>query len=129
MNSERKHYEIYGPPHFRATWTKFLEICERDGQSASELIRIWIEGYVERKDPGNPQRPITAWAPGHMDEQALRLYEAYARLKVYAEDNGGNIPYRRILRELEPHLMGRSKIAAAEKMEHRLIKDGVKVWR
>ncbi|GAH48039.1 unnamed protein product, partial [marine sediment metagenome] len=70
MNSERRQFKIYGPPHFVPTWEKFLEICERDGQSASSLIRIWVEGYVHRKDPGNPQRPITAYAPGHEDEYA-----------------------------------------------------------
>jgi hypothetical protein len=129
MSSEQKQYKIYGPPHFRATWAKFLEICERDGQSASELIRIWVEGYVERKDPGNPQRPITAWAPGHLDEQALRVYEAYARLKAHAADNGGEIRFRRILQELEPHFTGRRKIATAGKLEQRLLRDGVKVWR
>jgi len=129
MSSELKQYKIYGPPHFRATWAKFLKICERDGQSGSELIRIWVEGYVDRKDPGNPQRPITAWSPGHLDEQALRVQKVYARLKANATDNGGNIHYRRILRELEPHFTGRLKIATAGKLERRLLEDGVKVWR
>ena len=129
MSSKPKQYKIYGPDHFRATWAKFLEICQRDGQSGSELIRVWVEGYVKRKDPGNPQRPITAWAAGHMDEQALRVQEAYARLRAYAADNGDNIPRNRILRELGAHLAGRPKVVAADRMEQRLLEDGVKVWR
>jgi hypothetical protein len=129
LSKERKTYIIYGPAHFRATWAKFLEISQRDGQSGSELIRIWIEGYVKRKDPGNPQRPITAYAPGHEDELALRLKEIYARLRAYAEDNGGNIPRGRIIRELGAHLAGRPKVDTVDRMEQRLIEDGVKVWR
>jgi hypothetical protein len=129
VSSKPKQFKIYGPLKFRATWDKFLEICHRDGQPASELIRIWVEGYVKRKDPGNPQRPITAYAPGHEDEQALRVQQAYAMLRAYAEDNGDNIPRSRILRELGAHLAGRPKVAAADRMEQRLIEDGVKVWR
>ncbi len=59
MTLKSNEVKIYAPLHFKATWKKFLEICERDGQSASELVRIWVEGYVQRKDPGNPQRPLT----------------------------------------------------------------------
>lgn len=129
MSSKPKQFKIYGPLKFRATWDKFLEICERDGQSGSELIRVWVEGYVKRKDPGNPQRPITAYAPGHEDEQALRVQQAYARLRAYAADNGDNIPRSRILRELGAHLAGRPKVDTVDRMEQRLIEDGVKVWR
>lgn len=129
MTSDCKVVTIYAPDHFKATWKKFLEICERDGQSASELVRIWVEGYVQRKDPGNPQRPLTAYAPGHEDEQALRVQEAYARLKAHAADNGGEIRFRLILQELEPHFKGRLKITTAGELEQRLRGDGVKVWR
>jgi hypothetical protein len=122
-------YTFYGGTEFQATWKKFLEICQRDGQSASENLRVWVEGYVKRKDPGNPQRPLTAYAPGHEDEQALGVQQAYARLRAYAEDNGDNIPRSRILRELGAHLAGKPKIDAADRMEQRLIEDGVKVWR
>lgn len=129
MTSDRKEVAIYAPPHFKATWKKFLEICERDGQSASELVRIWVEGYVQRKDPGNPQRPLTAYAPGHEDEQALRIQESYTRLRVLAAKSRDELNFVLILRELEPHFKGRPKVAAAEKLEQRLRGDGVKVWR
>lgn len=129
MKREDKKVAIYAPPHFKATWRKFLEICERDGQSASELVRIWVEGYVQRKDPGNPQRPITAWAPGHVDEQALRLQETYGRLVAYARRNCGELRYVEILEELNPHFTGPPKGAAAEKLARRLREDGIKVWR
>lgn len=129
MTSDSKGVTIYAPPHFKATWKKFLEICERDGQSASELVRIWVEGYVERKDPGNPQRPLTAYAPGHEDEQALRLQEAYARLKALAAKSRDELNFVQILTELEPHFKGEPKAAAAKKLERRLLGDGVKVWR
>jgi hypothetical protein len=129
MTLKSNEIKIYAPDHFKATWKKFLEICERDGQSASELVRIWVEGYVQRKDPGNPQRPLTAYAPGHEDEQARRMQEAYTRLRAHAADNGGEISFRRILRELEPHFTGRLKITTAGELEQRLLRGGVKVWR
>jgi len=128
MTSDSKEVTIYAPPHFKATWKKFMEICERDGQSASELVRIWVTGYVERKDPGNPQRPLTAYAPGHEDEQALRVQEVYARLKSHAADNRGEIHVRQIFRELEPHFKGRLKVTTAGELEQRLREDGIKVW-
>ena len=88
-----------------------------------------MEGYVQRRDPGNPQRPITAWAPGHGDEQALRVQEVYGRLEAYAEENGGEVGYRRIVEELAPHLQGRVRVLKADELARRLIRAGVKVWR
>lgn len=129
MTSDSKEVTIYAPLHFKATWKKFLEICERDGQSASELVRIWVEGYVQRKDPGNPQRPLTAYVPWHEDEQALRVQEAYTRLRFLAAKSRDELDFVRILTELEPHFKGRPKVAVAEKLEKRLRGDGVKVWR
>lgn len=57
-----------------------------------------------RREPGSPQRPITAWVSGHGDEQALRVQEVYGRLEAYAEENLGEVGYRRIVEELAPHL-------------------------
>jgi len=112
-----------------STWEKFLEICERDGQSASELIRIWVEGYVHRKDPGNPQRPITAYAPGHEDEYARLQQEIFSKLLGVAEDRGGYLPWLRIVEELKPFLSGQARVDAAEKLGRRLTKAGVRVVR
>jgi len=40
-------------------------------------LSTWIRRVVSllrfRREPGSPQRPIIAWAPGHGDEQALRV--------------------------------------------------------
>lgn len=114
---------------YKPYWKMFKEMCSRDRVSVSKILNELIVDYVTKHDPGNPQRPITAYAPGHVDERALRVQEAYARLVNYAMDNGGNIPRSRIIRELGAHLAGRPKMAAADRMEHRLIEDGVKVWR
>jgi len=121
--------KIYAPAHFKATWKKFLEICERDGQSASELVRIWVEGYVARKDPGNPQRPITAYAPGHEDEYARLQQEIFSKLLGVAENRGGYLPWLRIVDELKPLLSGHARVDAAEKLARRLTKAGVRVVR
>jgi len=125
--AEGKQYEIYAPPRFEPIWKKFLEICERDGQSASGLLRVWVEGYVHRKDPGNPQRPITAYAPGHMDEYARLQQDIFMKLLGVAEDRGGQLHWYRILEEIEPLLSGQARVDAAKKMARRLTKAGVRV--
>ena len=129
MSSGRRQYKIYGPDHFNATWKKFQEICERDGQSASELIRIWVEGYVYRKDPGNPQRPLTAYAPGHEDEHARLQQEIFSKLLGVADDRGGHLTWLRIVEEIKPILSGQARVDATEKMARRLTKSGVRVIR
>ncbi len=127
--AEGKQHEIYAPDHFKYTWNKFLEICERDNQSASGLIRIWIEGYVTRKDPGNPQRPITAYTPGHEDEYALMQQDIFKKLLDIAKNYGGYIHWRRIVEELKPILKGQARVEAAEKLTKRLSKAGVRIVR
>ena len=129
MSGRGKKYQFYGPVYFRPTWKKFLEICERDNQSASELIRIWVEGYVIRKDPGNPQRPITAYAPGHEDEYARLQQEIFSNLLGVAEDRGGYLRWLRILEEVKPFLSGQARVDAAEKLGSRLTEAGVRVVR
>jgi len=126
---DNEQHEIYAPPRFEGTWKKFQEICERDGQSASGLIRVWVEGYVHRKDPGNPQRPITAYAPGHEDEYARMQQEIFDKLLGVAEDRGGYLPWGRMLDELKPFLSGHARVDAAEKLARRLTKAGVRVVR
>ena len=130
MSSEKKQFKIYGPAHFRATWKKFQEIAHRDGHSASGLVRIWVEGYVQRKDPGNPQRPLTAWSPGHDDQLSLDVQELYKRLFVAADKRGGELPYKLIVNSLygtgvpavrRPNL--------ANQLATRLSRDGVRVLR
>lgn len=129
MSGRGKKYQFYGPAYFKATWKKFLEICERDSQSGSELIRIWVEGYVVRKDPGNPQRPITAYAPGHEDEYARLQQEIFSKLLGVAEDRGGYLPWGRMLDEVKPFLSGQARVDAAEKLGRRLTKAGVRIVR
>ena len=129
MVDKNPEVKIYAPAHFKATWKKFLEICERDGQSASELVRIWVEGYVARKDPGNPQRPITAYAPGHEDEYARLQQEIFNKLLGVSENRFGYLPWLRIMEELKPLLSGQDRVDAAEKLARRLTKAGVRVVR
>lgn len=129
MSSGRKQFKIYGPAHFRATWERFLEICERDGQSASELIRVWVEGYVARKDPGNPQRPLTAFVDGHQDELASRRSDVLKELLEYA----GKGPYREVkYKDIIDQLKargwpGHTRVDVAYSIEDDLKKFGVRV--
>jgi len=125
-----KKVAIYAPAHFKATWRKFLEICERDGVSASHLVRVWVEGYVQRKDPGNPQRPITAWAPGHDDQVSLEAQELYARLYEYVDRRGCDLTYKFIMNNLyDSGVPAVRRPGLADQLAMRLTKDDVRVLR
>lgn len=127
---EGKQYEIYAPPGFMPTWRKFLEICERDRQSAGELIRIFVEGQVRGRDPGNPQRPLTAWAPGHRDAEKRQEQDFFAWLTEYADNRRNEVPYRQIvdlLREMDVPPSRRPTLAG--ELATRLTKAGVRVVR
>jgi len=120
---------IYAPVGFKSTWKKFLEICERDRVSASHIIRVWVEGYVQRKDPGNPQRPLTAYVPGHEDELALNLPEILRKLEAYASSQRNELAWSIIQEELKPYLQGVARVRAAEGVCEELRSRGIKIWR
>ena len=125
---ERRTYIFYGPPHFRATWEKFKEILHRDGKNMSQELRIWIEGYVKRKDPGNPQRPLTAWDPGHEDQEKLQEKELYTWLFEYANERTGELQYKHIIRVLRETSFPPKRIAdMASDIARRLSKAGITI--
>lgn len=122
--------KIYAPAGFKATWRKFLEICERDGVSASHLVRVWVEGYVARKDPGNPQRPLTAFVEGHGDELLARRSEMLKGFVELAARAYGEVNYGDIVDDLKASgWPGYNRAEVADSMAEELKKMGVKVWR
>lgn len=120
---------IYAPTGFKATWKKFLEICERDGVSGSHLIRVWVAGYVQHGDPGDPQMSLTAYVPGHEDELALNLPDILRKLELYASIRRNELPWSMIHDELKPYLRGAARVRAAEKISQELRSRGIKIWR
>jgi hypothetical protein len=40
-------------------YSRFKELCRREGEDMSEKIRTWIDQYVRQHWPGNPQLPLT----------------------------------------------------------------------
>jgi len=129
VTREDRKVAIYATPGFKATWRKFLEICERDGVSASHLVRVWVEGYVARKDPGNPQRPITAFVEGHEDEIKAAWSSTLKDLIARAEHLGGELRYADVLQVLKDQgLKGRMLVTRADSMCESLKKIGVTIW-
>jgi len=127
---EGRQYEIYAPPGFVATWRKFQEICARDRQTTGDLIRVYVEGQVRNRDPGNPQRPISAWVPGHPDQAALEEQELLKMLKAFAEHRGGEIRHKDVVETLrDAGVPPARRVAMADDLSRRLSKDGVKVLR
>jgi len=91
--SETAYIAFYAPQAFRPIWEKFKKIAKREGLSSSQLLRRIIEDYVRLHDPGNPQRPITAFVEGHLDSykaqaegERLRLIHSVGLL-LSADEN------------------------------------------
>jgi len=97
--------------------------------SASHLIRVWVEGYVRTRDPGNPQRPLTAYVPGHEDALALKLPEILSELELYASSHRNELDWSMIHNELSSYLQGAARVRAADKIYKELRSRGIKVWR
>lgn len=119
---------FYCPPGFEATWKRFKKILEADGKNMSQELRIWIEGYVKRHDPGNPQRPITAFVAGHEDEEKRAVQEIYTWIKEYAEEHQSMVGYSQIVGFLKQSgVAPRRRASIAADLAKRLHKDGIQV--
>lgn len=128
MSSGRKQFKIYGPTHFRYTWEKYLEICERDGTNASREIRAFVEGQVAKRDPGNPQRTLGTFVEGHEDEQAARRSDMVKDFIIKAEARGGEIRRMEILEALRAGgAKGNMLVELTRSMCEDLKKLGVKI--
>ena len=127
MGVKSREVKIYVPDHFKETWAKYLEICRRDGRSASEEIRLFIKGQVKKRDPGNPQRPITAYSPGHRDHVVLLQKELFTTLQAMAMEDRGQLRWSQILEGLDGSLTGKPLVDAARKLARQLHKAGVRV--
>ena len=122
------HIHVYAPAHFKATWAKFLDMCYRDNQSASELVRIWVEGYVARKDPSNPQRPITAFVKGHKDEEAAVRSSLIQELLDYAARRGMEVKHSVVVDLVrENTVKGKGRLAVIKTIEADIKKQGVTI--
>jgi len=126
----RKTCVFYCPVGFEATWEEFKRILKDEGKTMSQELRIWIEGYVKRKDPTNPQRPLTAWSPENEDHHTPQEEELYTFLYTYADKRGGELTYKLIVNYLQGsgvHYTARS--ALADELAKRLSKAGIRVVR
>jgi len=118
------HISIYVRIGFKATWQKYLEICERDGTNASREIRKFVEGQVAKRDPGNPQRTLGTYVEGHEDELLARRSDLVKELLELASMQGGEVRYRQVL-ERYMDVKGHKRVALTESMCGDLKKLGV----
>ena len=119
-----KHISIYVRIGFKATWQRYLEICDRDGTNASREIRRFVEGQVAKRDPGNPQRTLGTYVEGHEDELLARRSDLVKELLELASMQGGEVRYRQVL-ERYMDVKGHKRVALTESMCGDLKKLGV----
>ena len=123
-----KFVNIYAPVGFKATWKRYLEICDRDGKSASREIRKFVEGQVARRDPGNPQRTLGTFVEGHEDEIAARRSDLVKELIKRAMLQGGELRYREVLEAFKDRpIPGWKKVTLTKSMVSDLEKLGVTI--
>jgi hypothetical protein len=124
--SETAYIAFYAPQAFRPIWEKFKKIAKREGLSSSQLLRRIIEDYVRLHDPGNPQRPITAFVEGHLDSYKAQHQQRLQKLMEIAKIR--DLRYSDIL-TLCSELEARRRFMEAESLAKDLSELGVKVWR
>lgn len=125
-----KHISIYVTAGFKATWDKYLEICERDGTTAARELRKYVAAQVIRRAPGNPQPPLTAFIEGHPDVATMAWSSTIKDLVARAERHGGDLTHTFIRATLKDQgLKGRALVTRTESMISNLKRLGVKIWR
>lgn len=128
MRVKSAEVKIYAPAHFKATWEKYLEICERDGTNASREIRRFVEGQVARRDPGNPQRTLGTFVEGHEDELAAKRSDLLKELIARAAKSDGTLSRREVIEEYKAlGAKGNMRVELTRSMCEDLEKLGVKV--
>jgi len=106
-----------------------MAMMKADGKNVSQELRIWIEGYVARHDPGNPQLVLTAFVPGHEDELASSWSGMLKELLARAEHLGGDLSYDEVLEVFKDQgVVGPRLPSRAKSMARGLEKLGVKIW-
>ncbi len=108
-------------------WEKAKKIAQRDGYKLSNILEELLENWVRAKDPGNPQRPITAYMDGHPDRITAIRQEALKQAREIAEWRG-EITFTQILNLLR-EIPYPTKYQEAEKIASQLYKEGFRVWR
>jgi len=62
-NEGGSHYKaFYVPPEWEPIWREFKRICQREGETASHIIRRMIEQYVAAHRKGNLQLTLDRYA-------------------------------------------------------------------
>jgi len=123
-----KFVNIYAPVGFKSTWSKYLEICDRDGTNASREIRKFVEGQVARRDPGNPQTTLGTYVEGHEDEIAARRSDLVKEFLERAILTGGELRHRDIREVFKTRVAdGNKRVALIESMCEDLKKLGVTI--
>ena len=121
-----RSFRIYGPGHFKYTWEKYLEICDRDGTSASKEIRQFVEGQVSKRDPGNPQTTLGTYVDGHEDQVAAKRSDVVKELIERAQKQDGYVRYREVLARFMD-VEGNKRVVLTKSMCEDLKKLGVRV--
>jgi len=77
----QKDANFYLPLNFEHTWQEFKLITERENSSASEKLREFIRGYVDRHKHGNPQTLLKTFG-SELRVVCLRCQKSFTETEV-----------------------------------------------
>lgn len=120
---EKTRTTIYISPEL---WERFKKLATRDHMKMSNIVEGLVRDWVDMKEPGNPQRPITAFVVGHEDEVARRRSDTIKELLAWAIKREGEIRYSEVVAMFKT-LPGHRRVALAESMCKDLEKLGVRI--
>ncbi len=124
---EKTRTTIYVSPEL---WERFKKLATRDSMKMSNIVEDLVRGWVDMKEPGNPQRPLTAFVTGHDDEVAARRSTTIKELIKDAEKRGGELNYAHVVQAIRAAsspagyripVLARSMCQALEKLGVRIL--------
>jgi len=88
-----------------------------------------VEGQVAKRDPGNPQPPLTAFFEGHEDVTAKRRSDTIKELLIDADKRGNELTYAHVARAIREasNPLGYMIPVLAKSMCEDLVKLGVTI--
>ena len=88
MQHRRDIKNFYIDEPFMPVWQEFREICLREGESASQKIREFIERYVMVHSEGNPQLLLSKFMDSLPKHECFYCHGHFERLKKVKYKSG-----------------------------------------
>ena len=118
------------PDEIYPKWQTFIQLCKREGTTASRRLTHYIIQYVGEHDPGNPQTTMPSYAPeGH-----ITISQIVGRIRQqsleYSRKRNNEIRMK-IIEEFvrDSNIKPRERLNVSDGIVSWLKKQNVSVWK